>query len=420
MDVEGCPVYLAEDTRPLCIVDTANRLLTSAARIRWERLFCRWLHQDQRGFLPGRSMLANVVDLEHYSMMCSLLHKRPAAFLFDFAAAFPSLSQDFLLDMLKLLPIPRHVARLARSFYVGHRGCPTLEGQHGDMFELSAGIRQGCPLSPLLFVVVVDGLLRCMQRESPDTYARMYADDTAIVVQNVQVQVPQIQKIFKLIGEAAHLRLNIQKCVHIPLFLPSEEDPVLLLTQTAPEYANMKCDTKGTYLGFVAGLGKGHLAWDKALAKAEERVRLWQWCELGLFFASQTWNTFITSIVGFVAQLESPPPHLAPTVAKLLRKAAHGCGNWCRAADIHNLRRAFQFPGEFRHIGWMAKAAMFRTSTYENVKQGGLQITARDQELREAYRHTVFSSAAGSGTLGMSAQRWCRCRPGVGTSGSLA
>ena len=33
---------------------------------------------------------------------------------------------------------------------------------------------------------------------------------------------------------------------------------------------------------------------------------------------------------------------------------------------------------------------MFRTSVYENSKQGGLHITARDQELRQAYRHTIF------------------------------
>ncbi len=110
----------------------------------------------------------------------------------------------------------------------------------------------------------------------------------------------------------------------IPLFLPSECDPSQLLTQTVPEYRGMTCDSKGTFRGFAVGPDKGHLAWDKALKKAAERVRLWQWGQLGLYFASQTWNTFIAAIVGFVAQLEGPPPHLTLVTAKLLRKTPDG------------------------------------------------------------------------------------------------
>ncbi len=130
-------------------------------------------------------MLANDIDLQQQSMMSSLLYKRPAIVLFDFAAAFQSLLQEFLLEMLELLPIRRHVARLARSLYFEHRGCPTLEGHRWDALELAAGIRQGYPLSPLLLVVIVDGLLPCILREAPNTFVRMYADDTAIVVQDV-------------------------------------------------------------------------------------------------------------------------------------------------------------------------------------------------------------------------------------------
>jgi hypothetical protein len=94
--------------------------------------------------------------------------------------------------------------------------------------------------------------------------------------------------------------------MYISLLLPSECDPSQLLTRTVPEHTDIKCDSKGKYLGFAIGPDKGHLAWDKALKKAAERVRLWQWGQLGFYFASQTWNVFIASIVGFVAQLEGP------------------------------------------------------------------------------------------------------------------
>ena len=87
----GDHYFRPADTRPLAIVDTANRLLANAARLRWETLLQEWIHPDQRRFLPHRSMLANVIDMEEGAVATSLLHDDGAAILFDFPAAFPSI-----------------------------------------------------------------------------------------------------------------------------------------------------------------------------------------------------------------------------------------------------------------------------------------------------------------------------------------
>ncbi len=87
-------MFLPSDTRPLRIADAANRFIAHAVRLRWEGLFCRWLAKEQRGFLPHKSTLANVVDLEHKSMLHSLRHPRSSTVLLDFVAAFTSVSQE--------------------------------------------------------------------------------------------------------------------------------------------------------------------------------------------------------------------------------------------------------------------------------------------------------------------------------------
>ena len=47
------PYYAAEDTRPLSIVNTDNRLIANAHRIRWEPTFARWVSRAQQGFIKA-------------------------------------------------------------------------------------------------------------------------------------------------------------------------------------------------------------------------------------------------------------------------------------------------------------------------------------------------------------------------------
>ena len=76
--------YRPEDTRPLSIVNTDSRILARAVRIRVEPVLNRWVSLDQRGFLRGRSMLANVLDVELFSRLAGYQCRRAIMIFFDF------------------------------------------------------------------------------------------------------------------------------------------------------------------------------------------------------------------------------------------------------------------------------------------------------------------------------------------------
>ena len=65
--------YRGEDTRPLALVNTDNRIIASAARLSWEPILSKYISKAQQGFLKGRQMLNNVLDIDYDSML-SLIH----------------------------------------------------------------------------------------------------------------------------------------------------------------------------------------------------------------------------------------------------------------------------------------------------------------------------------------------------------
>ena len=91
--------------------------MAAAAKRRWERTLATYVHPSQRGFLAGRSILQNVVDVDEAAMTVSLRHVSGAIVLFDFRAAFPTLSTDFLNAALERLGLPVEARRLVRALY---------------------------------------------------------------------------------------------------------------------------------------------------------------------------------------------------------------------------------------------------------------------------------------------------------------
>ena len=88
-----------------------------------------------------------------------------------------------------------------------------LVGKGGDLsFLAEVGIRQGCPLSPLVFAVVADVLLRTITNRLVGgvVILRAFADDTAIIVKAISSLEATFQ-IFTEYAKSSNLQLNFKK-----------------------------------------------------------------------------------------------------------------------------------------------------------------------------------------------------------------
>ena len=80
----------------------------------------------QRGFLTGRPMLRNVMEIDWSAQKVSLMSRSGAVVLFDFRAAFPSLSHAYLHAALRALGLPIHLLNFIQNLYDCHKcniGC---------------------------------------------------------------------------------------------------------------------------------------------------------------------------------------------------------------------------------------------------------------------------------------------------------
>ena len=223
--------------------------------------------------------------------------------LFDFKAAFPSVSHDFLKTSLNLLGLPQHALNLIEALYDNNKCKVTFQGKQYEGFDMESGVRQGCPISPLLFAASVDILLRILAKRLPGNSFRAFADDIGAVFSNWDQASPIAETIFKEFAEMSGLELNISKTVCIPLWDENIQTIQQRIKASRNMWSTVKVADKGKYLGFQIGPGSPGKSWDKPLLKYYSRCKQWGDLGLGTLFTANAYNTFICSTLGFVAQL---------------------------------------------------------------------------------------------------------------------
>ena len=136
----------------------------------------------------------------------------------DYAKAFDSVGHNKLWKILKEMGIPDHLTCLLRNLYAGQEA--TGGTGHGtDWFKIGKGVRQGCILSPCLFNIYAEYIMRNTGLEETQAGIKTarrninnlrYADDTTLMAESEEELKSLLMKV-KEESEKVGLKLNIQK-----------------------------------------------------------------------------------------------------------------------------------------------------------------------------------------------------------------
>jgi hypothetical protein len=184
--------------RPISLLNCIFKIFTKVVTNRLAKLMNLLTSPNQTAFIKGRFILESVVSAHEVIHAISHDKSKGAVLKLDYKKAFDKVNLDFLDELLakrNFSPIFRNLIRLITR---GGSVAVKVNGVEGNSFVTGKGLRQGDPLSPLLFNFVIDVFTRMLNKAASHNLIRglcsnhipggvislQYADDTILFIEN--------------------------------------------------------------------------------------------------------------------------------------------------------------------------------------------------------------------------------------------
>ena len=297
--------------RLISLLNIDYKILSKALARRMENVLPKLVHSDQTGFVNGRYIGQNIRLLNDI-MDYTDIKKLPGIFLFvDFEKAFDTIEWSFISKTLEVFKFDCNFKNWFSVVYNNIQSAVMNGGRMTEYFEITRGVRQGCPLSPSLFILTVE-LLALKIRQSPncrgirlpnDKEARIsqFADDTAIITSSSDSLKSHLQTI-EVFGSISGLKLNRKKTKTMWLGSMKHNTGKILEFKSTREPVKVL----GIFLSYNQDKNIEEISL-KRIRKMKTKLNLWLSRDLTLYGKSLLAKTLGVSQLVYAASLLSVP-----------------------------------------------------------------------------------------------------------------
>ena len=310
--------------RPITLTNSDYKILAKILALRMGRVVGELINDDQVGYLKGRNIatvLRTIDDVINY--MNNL--KQPGYLVaLDYSKAFDSISKPLLLTAFDKFGFGPDFKKWVNILIKGAKSCINHGGWLSDNIETHCGIRQGCPFSPLAFILAVElmaikirksninGIQVPTSQTNGTIKIKQMADDTTLFLKN-RADLNIAMEILNDFSKFSGLKLNMSKTKAL-IMGDAEPDNNIQI-----EYVN-----ELKILGIMFNQKKMAIDieenWKGRLEKLDEIIKRWHRRDLSIQGKIVVVKTFLVSQFVYVMQSVGLREHVLQTINTKLYK----------------------------------------------------------------------------------------------------
>ena len=151
--------------RPISLLNCDYKILTKILANRLLKVLPELINTDQSGYVPDRFIGTNIRKLEDCIAFLKRHRKNGIIVNIDYEKAFDSLEHNLIYYTLENLNFGKQFISYIKTIYNNINSKVSNAGHLSDKFKLTRGVRQGCPLSPYLFIICVETLANSIRKK---------------------------------------------------------------------------------------------------------------------------------------------------------------------------------------------------------------------------------------------------------------
>ncbi|GJU60063.1 putative RNA-directed DNA polymerase, eukaryota, reverse transcriptase zinc-binding domain protein [Tanacetum coccineum] len=277
---------LITDFRPISLIGIHYKIIAKILANRLSKVIDKIVSKEQSAFIAGRQILDGPVILSEIIEWYKKRKKKLLIFKVDFEKAFDSISWNYLIHILDSFGFGNKWCSWIKACLNSSRASILINGSPTSEFSIKRGLRQGDPLSPFLFILVMEGLHNAFEeavgnglitgvniKNSTINVSHLfYADDVIITTDWNAKDMDNIIRVLHVFYLASGLKINIHKSNIYGIGV--NKDEVLSMASNAGCIAG---DIPFNYLGLPIGSNMKSIAsWKTLVDRFHMRLSSWK------------------------------------------------------------------------------------------------------------------------------------------------
>lgn len=312
---------LLKNYRPISLTNYDYKILAYTLASRMQKVIKSVVDEDQNGYIKGRNIGYNIRILDDLINYCRKFDINGYLICLDFEKAFDSVNWYFLISTLKKFNFGNNFIKWIQILYKD----PTIQvknnGHISEKFKAGRGVRQGCPVSALLFLLVVE-IMAIKIRQNNDIKGfsfgdvelklTQYADDSTLLLLDLESIGYAIVEISKFSGVSG-LKLNILKCEGMCL----GKNPNFIESYKGIKFTKSPIKCMGIYIGGNIDM-RYELNWRKAIEQFDQLLDRWKGRDLTYFGKSLVLKSLAISQLVYKFNMLQPNKDTIHTIKKII------------------------------------------------------------------------------------------------------